>query len=502
MNATSSAAATRDFWKTGLFLFVAVVLLAAPQAALLPLLDRDEPRFAEASREMVQSGDLIIPTFNHEPRYNKPPLIYWCQAISFNLFGQNAFAARLPSLIATAGTAFVIFAWGTQLGFMQIGLGAALSYAFCLQVIQQGRVATADALLIFFMTLTAYTGWRLLGHRSPTEYAPPRSVFRTGSALRAWTVRLVLALAAGFLAKGPEAWLPLVPLLILARLWRGQIYYLFCLLLSLLLVAVWGVPALIASHGDYWAKGMSEGVFTRMTSGLQGHGASSAGWYLLSIPLYLLLFWLSALPWSPLLLIHRKKLFAGWKPDQTEWYLLLNAAVIFLVFSFMVTKLPHYTLPAFPFIALLFAKRWIAANLRPSLPLHLSGGMGLAVAVLTLVLVPIALSNHLTPSPVGMLVLGANKAGALSPDTQFAYVDFQEPNVIWEMRRVVKGYGQSIPESEVTSFLNQPGPRAVVLSSQLWRKMGSASSTWTTYEARGLNAAKLSFIDLTLVVKK
>jgi 4-amino-4-deoxy-L-arabinose transferase-like glycosyltransferase len=94
LNATPSAPAALIDWRKGLLLFLAVLALSVPQAALLPLLDRDEPRFAEASREMLQSGNFIVPTFNHAPRYAKPPLIYWCQAASYLIFGENAFAAR------------------------------------------------------------------------------------------------------------------------------------------------------------------------------------------------------------------------------------------------------------------------------------------------------------------------------------------------------------------------------------------------------------------------
>ena len=54
---------------------------------------------------MIQSGNYVIPTFNGQPRYAKPPLIYWCQTVCFRVLGENAFAARLPSLLATAGTA-------------------------------------------------------------------------------------------------------------------------------------------------------------------------------------------------------------------------------------------------------------------------------------------------------------------------------------------------------------------------------------------------------------
>src|SRR5271163_5337886 len=99
LNATSSDSTAPINWRLGLIIFLAVLALSVPQAALVPLLDRDEPRFAEASREMLQNGNFIVPTFNHEPRYAKPPLIYWCQAIAYTIFGENAFAARLPSLV-------------------------------------------------------------------------------------------------------------------------------------------------------------------------------------------------------------------------------------------------------------------------------------------------------------------------------------------------------------------------------------------------------------------
>jgi 4-amino-4-deoxy-L-arabinose transferase-like glycosyltransferase len=498
---SSTADAPSPTWRHGLFLCLAVILFSLPQAALVPLMDRDEPRFAEASREMLQSGDIIVPTFNHVPRYNKPPLIYWCQAISFAVFGENAFAARLPSVLATAGTVFLLFAWGMQLGSGCLGMIAGCCYAFNLQVFQQGRVATADALLIFFMTLTAYTGWRLLDHRSPPKDHPlPKSIFRTGSALRAWTFRLVLALAAGFMAKGPEAWLPLVPLLFFARPWRGQVYFLLCFIFSMMLVCIWGVPALIASQGDYWKQGMSEGVFTRMTTGLQGHGASTFGWYVVSIPLYLILFWVSALPWSPLLLTHAKKLFVGWKLDRLDAYLLLNAALIFVIFSLMVTKLPHYTLPAFPFLALLFARRWMAADLSPVLPTQLTGGFALLLALLTAAFAPFAPANNISPSPLNQLVHEASDA--IKPDTQFAAVDFQEPSTIWEMRRVTRAYGDLISEPDVISYLNQPGSRAVILSASKWADFRSSSNaSWKIIQTRGFNTAKGALIDLTLVVK-
>src|SRR5271168_4807240 len=96
LNATSSDSTAPINWRLGLIIFLAVLALALPQAALLPLLDRDEPRFAEASREMLQTGDFIVPMFNGAPRYAKPPLIYWCQAACFVVMGENPLSARMP----------------------------------------------------------------------------------------------------------------------------------------------------------------------------------------------------------------------------------------------------------------------------------------------------------------------------------------------------------------------------------------------------------------------
>src|SRR6201997_2833255 len=82
----------------------------------LPLIDRDEPRFAEASREMTERGNYIVPYFNNQLRLDKPPLTYWAQVVSYHIFAENDFAARFPSAIAAALTALLLFVWGARLG--------------------------------------------------------------------------------------------------------------------------------------------------------------------------------------------------------------------------------------------------------------------------------------------------------------------------------------------------------------------------------------------------
>src|SRR5438045_3633749 len=95
-------------------LFFACVLFHILGTWTLPLIDRDEPRFAEASREMIERGNYIVPYFNNQLRLDKPPLTYWAQVASYHIFGENDFAARLPSAIVAALTALLIFVWGRR----------------------------------------------------------------------------------------------------------------------------------------------------------------------------------------------------------------------------------------------------------------------------------------------------------------------------------------------------------------------------------------------------
>src|SRR5258708_14751931 len=74
---------------------------------ILPLMDRDEPRFAEASREMLQRKDFIVPWFNGQYRFDKPPLIYWCQVACYRILGENELSARLPSVSFSVASALL-----------------------------------------------------------------------------------------------------------------------------------------------------------------------------------------------------------------------------------------------------------------------------------------------------------------------------------------------------------------------------------------------------------
>src|ERR1041384_8447097 len=120
-------------------LFFCCVLFHIAGTWSLPLIDRDEPRFAEASREMIQRGDYVVPYFNDQPRLDKPPLTYWAQTASYRIFGQNDFAARFPSAVAAALLAITIPVRGLRIGGERVGWRAGIFLTLCLQTFIQAK---------------------------------------------------------------------------------------------------------------------------------------------------------------------------------------------------------------------------------------------------------------------------------------------------------------------------------------------------------------------------
>ena len=127
--------------------FLAFLLFFAGTGAT-PLIGRDEPRFAEAAREMLARGDLVVPTFGGVNRYDKPILIYWCTMASYAVLGVTERAARLPSNIAGA-LAVLLLAWWARRRFGPgIGLTAGMLLAVTLTYHLEARACTADLVML------------------------------------------------------------------------------------------------------------------------------------------------------------------------------------------------------------------------------------------------------------------------------------------------------------------------------------------------------------------
>src|SRR5438445_6206176 len=231
----------------------------------LPLIDRDEPRFAEASREMIERGNYIVPYFNNQLRLDKPPLIYWAQVASYRIFSENDFAARFPSAIAASLTALAIFGWGRRIGGEKVGWWAAIIFTLSLQTFVHAKAAVADMWLVLFLTLAHWSGYelfqrrtsnaqRLTSNQGPAAFKPPWAIWKSPLLI------FYLSLALGFLAKGPIAWTPLLTvaaIIIYLRDWHlgRRFKFVYGILLTLAVIAPWGTPALIQTRGEFFTVG-------------------------------------------------------------------------------------------------------------------------------------------------------------------------------------------------------------------------------------------------------
>ena len=143
-----------------------LVLLGAlfflPGLGQIPIFDRDEPRFSTAARQMMQSGDYIVPRyFNGTIRPDKPPLIYWMMDIGYWITGGwGEFAARLPSVVFGTCTLLVVyFMVGMRFG-RPTGFIAALILGSCGVYVAESRLATADATMLFFIVVCMACAWQ------------------------------------------------------------------------------------------------------------------------------------------------------------------------------------------------------------------------------------------------------------------------------------------------------------------------------------------------------
>ena len=494
--------ATRNF--AALFLGCLLFHLAGTWA--LPLVDRDEPRFAEASREMIERSDYVVPYFNNRYRFDKPPLTYWFQVASFRAFGENPFAARFPSAVAAALTAAAIFAWGRRLDLNRAGFWAAIIFTLCLQTFVHAKAAVADMWLVLFMTLAHWAGYELLRDRFAGTWRgvvfPPRD-------LRFWWWMFYLSLAFAFLAKGPIGWMPLGTVIVLQFLRPGPYFARRFLLvrgslLMLALVALWGVPALLRTHGEFLEVGLGRHVVGRSFGTMQGHGGSSILAALLFLPFYFLTVFVTFAPWSVKIPWLTRRLWR--KRDTLDLYLIVGVAVIVVIFTVVKTKLPHYILPAFPLLALLLARHWFESGVAERTLRRWS--LATAGVMLAFALIGFPLLTPFFPSAA----LFKRAEPYLQPEMDFAAYDFDAPSLVWSFRSRVHGflyyhrfqgrdYGTLQPD-QVPQFLQRAGPRFVVLPSdvadQLYPTLPSGYRKFTTH---GFDIAKGRWIDLTLILK-
>ncbi|GBQ38629.1 ArnT family glycosyltransferase [Komagataeibacter europaeus] len=324
---------------------LSVFILFLPGRASLPPLDRDEPRYMEATAQMLHSGNYVDVRFLDQPRYLQPAGIYWLEATAVRLTGmQDAHAVwpyRIPSLLAVTASA-VLTAWiGAALFGSMCGLLGAALLAVSVLMTAEGRMATIDTTLLLFVLLAQCGLLRAYLDRE-RDLATPLA-----AALLYWT-----ALGCGLMLKGPVILIPgfgtpLALALVERRIdWWKRLRPAWGWLVMLAIVLPWCVAIGVISHGDFFSRAVGRNFLGKVASGQETHGLPP-GYHL---AVFAIAFWPGSVFAAMSLPFVWERRF---QPHVR--YLLCWIVPHWLVFEAIATKLPHYVLPTYPAIAILTA---------------------------------------------------------------------------------------------------------------------------------------------------
>ena len=198
----------RGGWWIAILIAAVIVGAYLAMAGSTTLWDRDEPRFARATVEMVESGSYLVPSFNGEVWADKPIFVYWVMSVAMRLFGPTELAFRFFGAIGTGLTCLLTFFIGKRLLCVKAGLWAMPILASALLMRAVGGAATSDAILLPFILAALALFVQIRDNK-----VSPFHIIVMGAAM-----------GVGILAKGPMGLMP-VPVIIAALLlgWKYQL---------------------------------------------------------------------------------------------------------------------------------------------------------------------------------------------------------------------------------------------------------------------------------------
>jgi 4-amino-4-deoxy-L-arabinose transferase-like glycosyltransferase len=304
------------------------------------LFDVDEAVFAQAAKEMIETGDWITPTYNGENRFDKPIFFYWMLTASYGVFGINEFSARLPSALSGVFVCLATFFLIRHFRDERRAVSSVLVMVFSLYFFIYSHAAVTDMTLTLFITLSLFCFYCAFGERSVPR--GKRDLFILGFHAFAALALLTKGLIGILFPYGVSV------LYLLFRRDRASIKQLFSLkgIAVFLLIAVpWFAAELAINGGDFFEQFIIKHHFRRYTGVISGH----RGGLFYYIPVLLA----GSYPWIVFLPSALKKALR--LRDPLDLLALVWLTFIFAFFSFSTTKLPNYILPAMPAVAILIS---------------------------------------------------------------------------------------------------------------------------------------------------
>jgi 4-amino-4-deoxy-L-arabinose transferase-like glycosyltransferase len=331
------------------FLLVCGFLLFLPGFFSIPPVDRDEARFAQATKQMIEAGDYVDIRFQDDVRYKKPVGIYWLQSAAVETMSAlglpraqlRIWVYRIPSLIGAIGA--VLLTYWTALAFLTRRGAVFAALLMCCSVLLgvEARLAKTDAMLLLTVVAAmgalarVYLSWQ----RGEDPEHPPWN----------WPAIFWTAIAGGILLKGPLilmfAGLTIVSLAIMDRgaTWLWRLRPVWGLMWTLVLVLPWFIAIYLRAGDAFFADSVGGDMLSKL-SAQESHGAPPG--------VYLLLFWITFWPGAPLAVMAAPAVWRARREPGAQ-FLLAWLVPSWIVFEAVLTKLPHYVLPLYPAIAIL-----------------------------------------------------------------------------------------------------------------------------------------------------
>ena len=306
------------------------------------LWEPDEPRFAEATRQMFERGDFLTPWFNDRPRFEKPVLLYWLQTPFVAVLGPTETAFRIPAALAGLLTLLIVYRLARDLVTPEAGLFAALTLATTFRFILYARQSLTDVPVTLFVTLSVWLFLR--AHDAPDGRS-------RRDALLAWVATGLAALTKGPVAVlGPAIWIAFA-LIVHRQTFLRRLHLVSGLLVAAAIALPWHLY-MIALHGRAFVDvALGYEVVARYLSE-DFPGRDRGIFYFVGV-------WFGdAAPWSLFFVSAVIWIYTRWRELQSGTQRLALLALIWFafvlgLFSVSQYKLPHYIMPAYPATAVL-----------------------------------------------------------------------------------------------------------------------------------------------------
>lgn len=366
-------------------IFITILAIAVSFANIggLDVYALDEAKNAEAAREMLESGNYVVPHFNYELRTDKPPLHYYFMVAGYKLLGVNAAGARLFSSLLGVLTIVMTFLFARKHFGENVAIYAGLVLTASLHFALQIHMSVPDPYLIFFLS------WGLFSFYE---------AYHNGS--RWYLLAFYFAIGCGLLTKGPIALglcgLSALLFLILNRdfkwktIWRLQPFG--GVTLSLLVALPWYYAVHEQTQGVWTDEFFFKHNFSRFSDAMEGH----QGIFLLTFAYVFLLGMLSFLPF---VFQSLKNAWFKSKEHPAAKFLLIVVSVILIFFAVSSTKLPNYTVPSYPFLAILVGLALDRFVKSPGWFIKTGNRMGYIAYSIFMVLFPVGIYFGLNADP-------------------------------------------------------------------------------------------------------